>query len=933
MNDLMRLFSIGGQLTLPFLVVGLAILSIGAWWSVKSSVEASIRSRLESEANRLETTLRDRLDIYANTLVHLRGRFTVDGIPQKADFRSYMSSLELARRFPGIRGIGYIELRAAKASSVNAGLGYTSQVELLEPDDWQNQQAFAFDALSEPKRRSSMLEAALSTDATLTEPVNLVASTPESTGSAGFLIYLPIFESAARPTKEQPLKSVKGFVYAAFHAAEFFEGALGRPSLNREHINFSVEIDSESGSTSTSTSLSPSLPRSLESETLYNRFDITQAQLQNSLITVDRHFEAFGRKLRLKVVPLNHFFSWSDRYLPMAVGFGAGFISILILLVLNASRGQLLVEKRAKELSFLAMQRSKTQTELLKKLNDFARAVSLELDLDILVGRFFELVSQMAKSQVSFLYFASVGTSDPSFSLHNSLGLNPALLNRKNLSLSEVISLVPDSLVLRKSMRGAADSLERLIEDHSAFSDWLLAGVPSHEFGRCGVLFLARTDGSLFEEMEIELIESLVSQVASAIENAQLFRRVEDASRAKNAFLANMSHEIRTPLNVIIGFSEMLVREGVSGTQREGLARSIRKGSERLTRIIDDILDISKVETGKLHIEKRRVHFPTLIDEIRNAMDPRAAEKCISLTVESSGLLPVHLLTDDVRIKQILSNIIDNAIKFTERGAIMLHIRQVQADSSSHYLAFRIKDTGPGISEDAQRRLFEPFSQGDESKTRKFGGSGLGLALSRRLCQELGGELYLIESIKGQGSTFEARIALDDFLETTWTEDLLNTNVVSADGASKRSMTRLNNATILIVEDSVDNQEIFRFFLENAGAKIEIVDNGIDAVSRAAAIDPDLILMDIQIPEIDGKEATRRIRDHGYDRPIVALTAHAMFEERESCLEAGCDGQITKPVSGENLVLEVARYLRRKHGRLSQHFDRDETALFGTPQS
>jgi signal transduction histidine kinase len=603
----------------------------------------------------------------------------------------------------------------------------------------------------------------------------------------------------------------------------------------------------------------------------------------------------------------------NSQYLPMIIGFGAAFISSLILIVLKASQNQLIFEAHSRELSRLAAERSRVQMDLLQRLNDSAEILSGELDLDALAEKFFKLTSELARSSKSFLYLSS--ESKKTFETRGAPlakieGFARESLLKSSFTLQDLGQLMSNRIIVAKADPGASEVLVRLFKTPPQLADWLLLGLPSRETGLCGLIFLARTDGPGYDEAEREIIESLVTQALGAIENAKLLKKAEDSNLAKTAFVANMSHEIRTPLNAVIGFSELMIKKDLSESQRNGFSINLRKSGEQLTRIIDDILDLSKIEAGKLSIEKKPVQLATLTRELQSLVEIRSREKGIRFTIESVDELPEHIETDEIRLKQILMNLIGNAIKFTESGSVTLRIGALERD----FISFQIRDTGIGISEEAQRELFQPFSQVDNSSTRKFGGSGLGLALSRRLSQQLGGDLNLIESVPGQGSIFELRLTAGDLHDVEWTSQLLElTKGEKEEPVSLQPRARLDRNKILLVEDSVDNQEIFRFFLESAGAKIDIVDNGLAAVERAATGDYDIILMDIQIPEIDGKEATRRIRRQGFTRPIIALTAHGMLEERESCLAAGCTGQITKPVSEEALISEVAHYVRRSH--------------------
>jgi len=563
----------------------------------------------------------------------------------------------------------------------------------------------------------------------------------------------------------------------------------------------------------------------------------------------------------------------------------------------------------AKESSIEAARQSRRQVENLRKLNEFDRVLAGELEIDALILKFTGALSRLAEVDASFLFFKRSSRA-ANLSLKGSGGICAEEFKSTSLPLSMLENLVTQSLVLHKGEPGSYEVLNSLLRSSEKYSDWILSVVSTRESGRCGLVFAARTNGARFSEVDKQLLESMVTQFASGVEIAQLFLRVEDASKAKNAFLANMSHEIRTPLSAIIGFSEMLTHEDISWEQRLSIADNLRRNGGQLTCIIDDILDLSKVEAGKLKIERRQIPLSAIVHEIKSVMDLRAKGRNIKFTIETAGSVPARIETDEVRLKQVLMNIVGNAIKFTDQGEVRLIIRFLQGEREGCCLAFTVKDTGIGIADEAQAELFRPFSQGDMSTTRRFGGSGLGLALSKRLAQELGGDVTLLESIRGQGSTFEIRIDAGDLSGVVWMDSLFPKVVPQLPISSERA-PRLDGAKILVVEDSEDNQDIFRYFLESSGARPEIVSDGLRAVQEASAKDFDMILMDIQIPGIDGKEATRRIRRQGFGKPIVALTAHAMLEEQESCLRAGCSGQITKPVSGEALVSQVANFLRR----------------------
>lgn len=405
-------------------------------------------------------------------------------------------------------------------------------------------------------------------------------------------------------------------------------------------------------------------------------------------------------------------------------------------------------------------------------------------------------------------------------------------------------------------------------------------------------------------------------EIEADLKNAK--EAAEVANTTKSAFLANMSHEIRTPLGAILGFSEMLVNQEISAEERLNCIEVIKRNGRLLSNVINDILDLSKVEAGKLQIDLMSVPFSEIIKEVESLLNLEATEKGIQLTVRTEGMLPNFIQTDLLRLRQILLNIVGNAVKFTRRGFVDVAIKLITLPQGATKLAFVVKDTGEGIPPDKFTRLFTSFTQADISTTRKFGGTGLGLVLSRKLASALGGDVVLISSTPGIGSTFMITIDPGDLQNTHFQKfkthlpepELLPTSV---------RLGNLKDIRVLVVDDSIDNQILIKTFLAAAGAAVATANNGIEAVEKAATNNFSVILMDLQMPEMDGYEATKILRQRGYTLPIVALTAHAMKEERKRCLESGFDDHLTKPIDREALLQTL--------GSLTKNVSKTETNL------
>ena len=370
----------------------------------------------------------------------------------------------------------------------------------------------------------------------------------------------------------------------------------------------------------------------------------------------------------------------------------------------------------------------------------------------------------------------------------------------------------------------------------------------------------------------------------------------EKANRAKSEFLANMSHELRTPLGIVLGITDLVAKDMITPEEREKNLEIMRRNGERLLRLINDILDLEKVEAQKLTMENIEFSFPDLISEIITDFQAVAKEKNLDLLVTSQGAVPRIVISDPVRLRQVVDNILANAIKFTENGTIEFNLK---ADGGA--IEITVKDSGIGLTEEQQNCLFEPFTQGDSSHTRKYGGTGLGLALAKRIAQALGGDVNLIESVLGKGSTF--MISLN--LRLGKRNDVSN---ISGKVESTRP-ANLSGRNILLAEDSPDNAALFVMYLKHAGANVDVAENGLEAVNKVRTKNYDLVLMDIQMPVMDGFKATKELRKQGFKLPIIALTAHALNDQKEKAFDTGFTGYVTKPIQPNQLIQVVERHL------------------------
>ncbi|MCC6672264.1 MAG: PAS domain-containing protein [Planctomycetes bacterium] len=444
--------------------------------------------------------------------------------------------------------------------------------------------------------------------------------------------------------------------------------------------------------------------------------------------------------------------------------------------------------------------------------------------------------------------------------------------------------------------------MEFRMRRHDGEYRWMLdRGVPRHDSEGRFVGFV----GASVDVHEQRLLRDQLREATA---------RAERASRAKSEFLANISHEIRTPLTAILGCADLLEGHdgGIdAGVDRADLVETIRRSGQHLLALLNDVLDLSKIEARSMQIEAIPFAPAHLVAEVVEMLRQRALAKGLMLELHVQGSLPARVLSDPTRLRQVLVNLVGNAIKFTASGRVVLRTSAEEAEDGRVCLRFEIEDSGVGMTEEQTRHLFQAFSQADATTTRRFGGTGLGLAISRRIARLLGGDVELVRTAKDAGSTFR--------FTCTVAREVAPPPARTTPGNSPAPVPAPPSLAgrILLAEDGLDSQRLIAALLRRAGARVEVAANGRVALERVRAAEQsrapfDLVLLDMQMPEVDGYTAARQLRAEGWPGAIVALTAHAMQEDQERCIAAGCDAYAAKPIERDQLYQICAHWLGRK---------------------
>lgn len=430
-----------------------------------------------------------------------------------------------------------------------------------------------------------------------------------------------------------------------------------------------------------------------------------------------------------------------------------------------------------------------------------------------------------------------------------------------------------------------------------------------------------------FSQTDLLIAEELAFRAAMALDNSKMYQELkateqylqksrqiaELENQAKSLFLANMSHEIRTPLTAILGFLELIIAENDqsqtsnSSTRRSAeMSERVKANGSHLLKLIDQILDLSKIESGKIEIFNESVNLNELLKDVYETLGHQAKRRKNNLEFQLDSSIPAWIHTDPTRLKQILINIVGNALKFTENGEVSV---QISFDDKKSQLSFIVKDNGIGLTKEQILKIFNPFSQGDLSHTKQYGGTGLGLSLSRRFAQHMKGDIVLLSSELSFGTIFQITIQAEDVSSQKLVPTLWQQSGKTRLEKNEPTSFTLSGVKILLAEDSPDNQMIINMILEKVGAEVHIASDGGEAFEMANKNKYDIILMDIELPIMNGHQVCKKLRAKGYTSPIIALTAHALKKERDQSLQYGCDAHLTKPIDRYHLISTIHSYV------------------------
>jgi PAS domain S-box-containing protein len=892
---------------LPFLTLIIFLATTLVTWHIaQTSATEKARILFESRTNAITFQIIERLRGHEKLMSGAVGLFNVKGEVTLSDWRRYVEALDLEKNHPGILGVGYAiwlprEEKEAHIREMRAqGFGnygikpegdrpfYTSII-YIEPFNVRNQRAFGFDMYAESVRRAAMDRAKDEGVTSIAGKVVLVQEFGHDIQN-GTLMYYPLYRSGAPlSTTEEKRAALRGFVYSPIRMNDFVIASL---ETGVKKIGFEIY----DGPTTNAENL---------------LFDNIEAQK----ISVPAHFKPwlkvtktvsiYGRQWTFSFWNLPAFTEEISSLQPNLVLIGGTIISFLMafivyILLLQASTNALALQRSE------ALQESE---DLLKPL--FEQTILGIAIVDSAIGFFNRINAKFAqilgRKQEELLdginWMGFTHPDDIKADLENMTLLNAGKISgyqqeKRFIRPDQSIVWVNMTITALKEKRQSKQRHLCLLEDI--------------------------TDRKLLEVKQQETYRNLQEANTRANKMAEEAKR---ANQAKSEFLANMSHEIRTPMNGVIAMSDMLLQTELTPTQKK-YARVIHSSGKSLLKLINDILDYSKIESGKFELKYSDFSLSALLDNLTSVFSIHCKNKGVAFSCETAPEVPAYLHGDVERLRQILTNLIGNAVKFTATGFVRVEATHLSRDNDLTRLRLTVKDSGIGIPEERIKDLFSVFTQLDNSTTRKFEGTGLGLAISKQLTEMMGGTIG-VESEAGKGSTFWCEIPFK-----VPASDKKAREEEEAALQPEEVITFPKSLQVLVAEDNVVNQFVALTLLERVGITPDIAGNGQEVLEALQRKRYDLILMDVLMPVMDGMEVTRRIRKHEdpavSNIPIVALTANAMLQDRERYLACGMNDYISKPIDFNEMAVTLKKYLAAEPKPVEEV---SETELKKTPRS
>ncbi len=898
-----------------FVLTTTVLLTVVAMYYVATESDARDRLRFENSVIRTQDNIRNRLETYITMLRAGSALFAASESVTRDEFRLYVERLGLQQQQSGIRGIGYSARVLPQEKDALISLMHSQGVMdfkiwpeqperaeyhtilYLHPLDQRNQRAIGYNMFAEPVRRAAMEQARDSGEPAATGSVTLIQEIEEQK-QAGFLLYVPIYRGGVIPASvAERGEKLSGFIYAPFRAGDLLNGIFGSEKIHE--VGFEVYDG---------TTLNP---KSL----LYRSEPPLTNNSYRPRFTTRMPLEVAGRTWTLAFATEQQFDDQSGRNLLPYILLLGGLVSLVLYGITRSEvKARISAERAAREVRETEQRAVREYERLLVRITGLAQALGAARELQSIFSalREFSLASVPCIGIFISLYDAARDVRTAAYVWGEGEDVDVS-----ELPVMPISKDGPNSRAVRTGEVVITDDYMALMRGHPAVKVGVDNGlmpqsslvVPMAVMGRIvGTIEVQSYELTAYRQEHITAMRMAANLAAVAIENVQLFEResraravAEDANRMKDEFLATVSHELRTPLTSMLGWTYMLRESDLDEATRTRAVDTIERNARLQSQIVDDILDVSRIITGKLVMDAQPVDLTHVIETAIHAVQPAAEAKEIRIEKQLEG--GPHLVSGDAnRLQQVLWNLFSNAVKFTPRGGtITIQMRLINS-----HVEIKVTDTGLGISKEFLPYVFDRFRQADSSTTRKYGGLGLGLAIVRHLVELHGGMVRADSPGEELGATFTVTLPL------VATRQLIEQEPAYQNMALEKNHELLKGLRILVVDDEEDAREMLKLMLERSAATVETSASAREAMAAIERERPDVLISDIGMPEEDGYDLIRNVRQRESTRasgylPAIAVTAYARQEDRERSLAQGFQAFLTKPVEPAELISVISR--------------------------